>query len=192
MSIKYCYNISGEIMKKFFCILLSIVATVYSVCYASIGNFQGNDGALSKIGLRHPVLFALWGGITYIALAFNIAIGFRKTKYKFYIALLAVSLIGMLLTICFDFDYSKHTEYILHCAGSLSFSAIMGITVFLLFLLCKSYILSGFCAAILIIDLVLLIIYKETALIELLPIFSGYIMLCIHNTKKEKKAIEIK
>ena len=37
-----------------------------------------------------------------------------------------------------------------------------------------------------------LIIFKETAIIELTPIFAGYIMLGIHNTRRERKAVEIK
>lgn len=179
-------------MKKLFCLLTSIIAAVYSIGYASIGGFVGNSGALSKIGLEHPILFSVWGLLTYSALALNIVIGFRKTEYKFYIALLIISLIGMLLTIGFDFDYDKHNEYMLHCIGSLTFSAVTGITVFLLFLLSKSYTLTTVSGIILISDLILLIIFKETAIIELMPIFAGYIMLCIHNLKKEKEPVEIK
>ncbi|MCH5320794.1 MAG: hypothetical protein J1E36_03465 [Eubacterium sp.] len=178
-------------MKKVICLVSSCIAIIYSVIYSSLGGFSGNSGALSKIGLEHPLLFAVWGLLTYFALAFNIIVGYKKTRYRFYIPLLAVSLIGMILTICFDFDYDKYNEYILHCAGSLAFSAIMGITVFLLFLLRKSYVLATISGVILITDLVLLIIFKETAFIELMPIFAGYVMLCIHNLKKEKTLVEI-
>ena len=62
----------------------------------------------------------------------------------------------------------------------------MGITVFLLFLLSKSYILAAISGVVLIADLVLLLIFKETAIIELMPIFTGYILMSIHNFKKEK------
>ncbi len=179
-------------MKKFICPALSVIAAVYSVCYASLGGFKGNSSAMSKIGLEHPVLFAIWGILTFIALAVNIIIGYRKTKYKFHIALLILSLIGMALTLLCDFDYDKHVEYILHCAGSLTFSAIMGITVFLLFLLSRSYILAAISGVLLVADFILLIIYKETAFIELMPIFSGYILLYIHNMKKEKILVETK
>lgn len=179
-------------MKNIICVLSCIIATIYSVIYASLGTLSGNSGALSKIGLLHPVLFAIWGIITYFALAVNITIGYKKTKYRFYIPLLAVSLIGMLLTICFDFDYDKYNEYILHCVGSLTFSAITGVCVFLLFLLRKAYVLCAASGAILLTDLILLIIFKETAFIELMPIFAGYIMLCILNLNKEKSLVEIK
>lgn len=178
-------------MKKIICLVSSCIAIIYSVIYASLGGFSGNSGALSKIGLEHPVLFAVWGVLTYFTLSFNIIVGFKKTRYKFYIPLLAVTLIGIILTICFDFDYSKYNEYILHCAGSLTFSAIMGITVFLLFLMKKSYVMTVISGVILITDLILLIIFKETAFIELMPIFAGYIMLCVHNLKKEKVLVEI-
>lgn len=179
-------------MKKFICLFSCIVSGVYSVCYASLGGFCGNSGALSKIGLAHPVLFAVWGILTYFALALNIIIGFKRTKYKFYIALLVIALIGICLTVIFDFDYSKHNEYILHCVGSLTFSAVMGITVFLLFLVNKAYFFAVLSGLILITDLILLVIFKETALIELTPIFAGYIMLSIYNLKKENSPIGIK
>lgn len=179
-------------MKRIICIVTCLFAGIYSLGYASLGGFHSNSGALSKIGLEHPVLFAIWGLLTIIALTYNIIIAFMKTKYRFYIILLIISIAGMILTICFDFDYSKHTEYVLHCAGSLTFSAVMGITVFLLFLLSKNYMFTVISGAVLITDLILLIIFKETALIELMPILSGYIMLCIHNLKKENVKIEIK
>jgi hypothetical protein len=179
-------------MKKTICVASSIVAIIYSLFYASFGGFVGNSGALSKIGLTHPILFCIWGILTYFALSFNITVGFMRTKYKLLSLLLIVSLVGMILTLTCDFDYSKHTQYILHCIGSLGFSAVTGITVFLLFLLTKKYILTIVSGAILITDLVLLIIFKETAIIELMPIFAGYIMLCIHNLTKEKTLVEVK
>lgn len=179
-------------MKKFILVSLSLITTVYSLWYASLGGFAGNSGALSKIGLEHPILFAVWGILTYVTLAFGIIIGLKNVKYKLFIILLMIALIGMGLTLCFDFDYDKHTQYMLHCIGSLTFSAVMGITVFLLFLISKSYYLAAVSGIILITDVVFLIIFKETAVIELAPIFSGYIMLCIHNLRKEKEHIEIK
>ena len=179
-------------MKKFLCIILNFAAIVYSLIYGSLGGFSGNDGALSKIGLSHPVLFVIWGALTCGALFFNIALGFMKTKYKFYIILLAIAFVGMVLTVSCDFDYSKHTEYLLHCIGSLGFSIITGVTVFLLFLLKRNYIFTVITAVILVGDTVLLIIFKETALIELVPIIAGLIMLTADNLRKERRAVEIK
>lgn len=179
-------------MKKFLCIILSFAAIVYSLIYGSLGGFSGNDGALSKIGLSHPVLFVIWGALTCGALFFNIALGFMKTKYKFYIILLAIAFVGMVLTVSCDFDYSKHTEYLLHCIGSLGFSIVTGVTVFLLFLLKRNYIFTVITAVILVGDTVLLIIFKETALIELVPIIAGLIMLTADNLRKERRAVEIK
>lgn len=164
---------------------------VYSLWYASLGGFDGNNGALSKIGLEHPILFTLWGLLTYAALSFGIIAGLKKAKAKCFVLLLIIALIGMILTLCFDFDYDKHTQYMLHCIGSLTFSAVMGITVFLVFLLNKSYYLAAVSAIILVTDLILLIIFKETAFIELMPIFSGYIMLSIHSLREEKKYVAI-
>lgn len=179
-------------MKKIMCITLCIIAAVYSVWYASLGGFLGNEGALSKIGLDHPILFAIWGILTFAALGINIVIGFVETKYNFYIFLLVIAFIGMMLTLIFDFDYTKKPDYYLHCGGSLTFSVVMGITVFLLFLLKKRFVLVIITGSILFGDLMLLIIFKETAIIELLPIFSGYIMLCIHNFAERRKSELVK
>lgn len=178
-------------MKKVLCIIAPIFTVAYSLLYASLGGFSGNRSALSKIGLEHPLLFTIWGITTAFTLFSNIIIGFKRTKYKFYIALLSIAAIGMLLTLCFDFDYSKYAQYILHCVGSLTFSAVTGTTVFLLFLLTKNYPFAVISALILIADLILLLIFKETALIELMPIFAGYIMLSVHNLRKEKEKIEL-
>lgn len=173
-------------MKKVICLALCIISSIYSIWYASFGGFVGNDGALSKIGLEHPILFIIWGILTFIALSVNIIVGFMETKYTFYIYLLIVAFIGLALTLIFDFDYNKMPDYYLHCGGSLTFSAVMGIIVFLLFLLRKRYILTLASGAILFGDLMLLIIFKETAIIELFPIFSGYILLCVNNFVKRR------
>lgn len=189
MSIKYDII---NFMKKIFCLCLSFIAVAYSLFYASLGGFVGNDGALSKIGLTHPILFIIWGSVTCVALFFNLTVGYIKTKYKFYIPLLLIAFAGMVLTVTNDFDYSQKSEYILHCIGSLTFSVVMGITVFMLFLLSKDYILTAISGFILITDLIFLIIFKETAIIELAPIFAGCILLGIHNTRRERQTIEIK
>lgn len=173
-------------MRKIICVLLCVISAIYSLWYASLGGFIGNDGALSKIGLEHPVLFTIWGILTTIALVINITAGFVNTKYKFFIVLLIIAAIGMAMTLLFDFDYDIKPDYYLHCIGSLTFSAVMGITVLLLFFLTKSYILASLSSVILFADLMLLIIFKETAIIELAPIFAGYIMLSIHNTKDRR------
>lgn len=179
-------------MRRMIFLIISIAMTVYSLFYASLGGFAGNAGALSKIGLTHPLLFCTWGFCTFGVLAFGIILGFKKTKYKFYLILLIIALIGIILTVCFDFDYNKQTEYWLHCIGSLAFSASMGITVFLLLLLSKKYILTAICGVVLISDLVLLIIFKETAFIELYPIITGYILLNLNNYIKGRERLEIK
>lgn len=178
-------------MKKIISIISCLISAVYSICYAGLGGFAGNKGALSKIGLDHPVLFAIWGILTIIAIDSNVLIGFKKMKYKFQYILLGIAAIGMIMTLCFDFDYNQYNEYILHCIGSMTFSIITGISVFLLFLLSKNYLFTILSGGILIIDLILLIIFKETAIIELMPMFAGYIMLTIHNNK-EKEFVEVK
>lgn len=179
-------------VRKYIGTVLSFIAFAYTLWYMHFGVPYKNSGALSKIGLAHPVLFWIWGILTLFALSYNITVAYKKyTSAKVYIPLLCVSAIGMLLTLSFDFDYDKQPDYFLHCAGSLTFSAVMGVTVFLLFVLCfkKSKLFRMFTyltAAILIVDLIFLLVYKETALIEVLPIFAGYLLLGIVNFREEK------
>lgn len=187
-----CYNIFGDEMKKVIAIGLSLISFVYTLWYMSYGNPVLNSGALSKIGLKHHTEFVIWGVLTFVALSFNIIIAYRdKTKNKVYIPLLIIAGIGMALTLCFDFDYYKKPDYYFHCVGSLAFSVIMGITIFILFALLYykdmlykvfTYITTG----ILIIDLIFLLIFKETGLIEALPIFAGYLLLGFTNLRRDK------
>ncbi len=177
-------------MKKRICLLTVVIAVSITIYYLTFGGIRGNESALSTVGLEHPIWFAFWGISTYTALAFNIHTAFCKTKYKFYIILLIISAVGMVLTLSCDFDYDKYPQYLAHCIGSLAFSGVTGVSVFLAFLLNKKYILSAISALILITDLIMLLIFKETALIEIVPIFAGYIMLLINNLTLRKDKIE--
>ena len=173
-------------MRKAIGIITVITAVIITVYYLTICGIRGNESALSTVGLEHHTIFTLWGISTYIALATNISITFLKTKYKFYIMLLFLSAIGMVLTLTCDFDYNKYPQYL-----ALAFSVIMGINVFLSFFLTKKNLFALISAVILVLDLIMLIIFKETALIEIVPIFAGYIMLTINNLKEGKEKVGV-
>ena len=175
-------------MKKIILTSLSVAALFYTLWYMHFGSLIENSGALSTTGLSHPVAFTIWGVLTFTALYSNIlyAYGELPRKHKFQYVLCGVSAIGMVLTLACDFDYRKQTEYLLHCAGSLTFSVLTGICVFVLFLLNfkKSRMFSVFTyiiGAILIIDLIMLIIFQENALIETVPVLFALITLPIMN-----------
>lgn len=197
MSIKYGIIFFGENMRNVILSVCSAAVSAYTIWYMSFGDVTVNSGALSKIGLRHPVLFAVWGVLTYVLLYMLIHTAYRKyTDYKFYHWLMAASGVGMLLTLCCDFDYTKRLQWFLHCAGSLTFSAVTGITVFLFFLLCAKretffMVIACLVGAVLIGDTVFLIIFKETALIEAVPIFIGYIVLNLTLYKKEANVLAV-
>lgn len=195
MSIKYGIIFFGESMRNVILSACSAVVSAYTIWYMSLGDITANSGALSKIGLEHPVLFAVWGAATYALLYLLIHTAFKKyTDYKFYHWLMAVSGVGMILTLTCDFDYDKRLQWFLHCAGSLTFSAVTGITVFLFFLLCAKkdkifLVITFIVGAVLLGDTVFLIIFKETALIETVPIFVGYAVLNLTLYKKEAKVL---
>lgn len=175
-------------MKKIIYSLLSIISILLTLWLMHFGSLTENSGALSKTGLRHPILFAIWGIITYSALHLNIIYGLQKINKsnKIFYIFSAVAGIGIILTIFCDFDYSLRVQYYLHCAGSLAFSAVSGILVFILFLyqFYKGNIYKAFTfiiGIILVTDLILLIIFKENALIEAVPIIFGLIILPVFN-----------
>lgn len=180
---------------KIICILSSTLAVGWTIGYMQYGDPFENSGALSKIGLTHKAEFIIWGILTLFALCFNLVTAYRKyANVKFYIPMLGVASVGMILTLAFDFDYDEKIQYFLHCAGSLTFSVIMGIAVFLLFLFNykKGGIFKAFTyisGSILTVDLICLLIFKETAMIETVPIFAGYIMLGTVNLRREKVEI---
>ncbi len=179
-------------IKRYSPVLLSGIAVLYTLWYMHFDKPWTNAGAMSTIGLKHKTLFVIWGIITFTALSVNIVLSYQKhLKTKLYIPLLIISGIGMGLTLAFEFDYSKMPDYYFHSGGSLVFSVVTGTAIFLLFLLCykKNSVFKAFTylsAIILLGDLVFLIIFKETGLIETVPIFAGYVMLGITNTRRDK------
>ena len=175
-------------MKKVILISLPAAALIYTLWYMHFGSLTDNSGALSTTGLSHPVAFTIWGVLTFAALYSNIlyAYGELPRKHKFQYFLCGISAIGMALTLTCDFDYAKRTEFYIHCAGALTFSVLTGVCVFVLFLLNykKSWLFAVFTyiiGAILIVDLILLIIFNENALIETVPVIFALITLPIVN-----------
>ncbi len=174
-------------MKSILSCALSFAATCYTLWYMHFDRPWTNDGALSTIGLEHRGLFAVWGIITLSALGFALFIAYRSVKKtKLLIPLFLLSSLGMALTLIFRFQNGLKPDFYLHCAGSLTFSAVTGVAVFLIFIMKKRKSFAVITAAILIIDLIFLIICKETGLIETVPIFAGYILLGIENVRSER------
>lgn len=171
--------------------IMSFVTTVYTLWYMHYGTCYRNSGALSKIGLTHHTEFVIWGVLTMLTLSYGIIISYRKyTTTRVYIPMLIVSCVGMALTLAFRFDYDIMPDYYFHCVGSLAFSVLTGVNIFVLYLLNfkdKLFrIFTFITGAVLLIDFVLLLIFKETGLIEVVPIFVGYILLTITCTRRSR------
>ena len=171
-------------MKKAILIFLCVFAFIFTVWYMQFGGLTENSGALSKTGLIHPVYFSVWGISVFAAIYANLLFAYKSLLHKrrFQYILFSVSAIGMLLTLTCDFNYENKLQYILHCTGSLTFSVLTGVCVFMLFLLDyqKSRMFATFTYIIgllLITDLILLLIFQENALIEAVPILFALILL---------------
>lgn len=172
-------------MKKSIIIIISAAAFVYTIWYMHFGELTTIEGALSKTGIIHPFLFAIWGTLVYAALYLNIFYLYlllNKNWLKALIPLSAFGAIGMLLTLTCRFGKEFGFEYYLHCGGSLAFSIITSVIVFTLYLLNSKkhwlYKAATITTGILLItDLVFLIIYKQNALIEAVPILFALVIM---------------
>lgn len=174
-------------MKNIIALIMSAITAVYTLWYMHFEKPWTNGGALSTIGLEHRAAFTVWGILTFLTISALLIIGYKNTdKIRLALPLLCLAGIGMALTLIFKFKYGINPDYYLHCAGSLIFSAVTGAAVFLLFLLKRNYAFAGISALIMIADLICLIIFKETGLIEALPLFAGYILLNINNIRSER------
>lgn len=184
-------------MKKYFLIAVSFLAAIFTIWYMNFGSLTDNSGALSVTGLDHPVYFTIWGVLTFTGIYGNLLLSYKKLIPNIYFQYIffVLSAIGMFLTLICDFDYSIYIQYILHCIGSMLFSVSTGICVFLLFFLNykRNKLFSVFTyiiGSILIIDLILLLIFKENALIEAVPVLFALIILPVlnfSNVFKDKK-----
>ncbi|MDE6111543.1 MAG: hypothetical protein K2F65_06480 [Eubacterium sp.] len=175
-------------MKKYLFITVSILAVIFTIWYMHFGSLTENSGALSVTGLDHPVYFTIWGVLTFTGIYANLLLAYKKLlpKVHFQYIFFGLSAIGMLLTLSCDFDYSIYIQYVLHCFGSLLFSVSTATCVFLLFFLNakRNKVFTYFTwiiGTILIADLILLLIFKESALIEAVPVLFALIVLPILN-----------
>ncbi len=179
-------------MKKIWISLISLFYGGFTILYMQFADPYTNAGALSAIGLDHPVLFALWGTVTYGVLYLLLYTIYNRQKRRGLChGLLLPAGVGMALTVCCPFDFVRHTLWLLHCIGSLTFSVLSGIAIFLCFLFSFEkgrfwQYASVFWAALMIVDLILLLIYKETGLIEAVPVLIGVVLLNIAIYQKEK------
>lgn len=70
-------------MKKTLICTLSFAAAAYTVWFMHFGSLTENSGALSKTGLHHPILFAVWGTLTFFALFANGIYIYNRGSKKF-------------------------------------------------------------------------------------------------------------
>ena len=112
-------------MKKIWISLISALYCGFTLGYMHFADPRTNAGALSTIGLDHPVLFALWGAGTYGVLYLLLYTMYNKQKRRGLChGLLLPAGVGMALTVCCPFDFERHTLWLFPCsAGWRSFCA---------------------------------------------------------------------
>lgn len=167
---------------------LMLIALVYTYWYLSFSNPFKSYGALSIIGLTHPVLFAVWGLLTETALYINIELAYRKTGYRSKCGrlLLNLAVTSIFITIFVPFDFERIFQYIIHCYGAISFIIYNGAAMLVLFF--KYYrqkpffILACITAVVLLTTLLLFLIIGESGVLECAPMLLSFIILFIFNT----------
>lgn len=169
-------------------LLLMAIAAGYTCWYLSFSNPLKSEGALSIIGLSHPVLFALWGFFAECALYVNIEGAYRRTGYqnKWGRLLLNLAILSILITVFVPFDFQQMIQYIIHCYGAISFIVYNGVAMLILFFKFyrqKSFlIMACISTAILLITLLLFLIIGESGILETVPMLLCFLILCIVNT----------
>lgn len=170
---------------------LLIVSTVYTAWYMQLGSIFENSGALSTIGLEHRLLFAVWGVLAQGAMIVNIETMYRSAgiSLKFYKILLIASTVGIGMTLVFPFDYDLRAFYVLHCTGAFLFTGANSGAILAYFILRRKvhpafWVLFGLGCAVLAASLILLLITKETAFNETLPLFGAFALFAATNATK--------
>ena len=185
------YHMKNISVMRWCGILLLAVSCVYTIWYMQLGDIFKNSGALSTIGLDHPVLFAVWGILAQGAMLLNIGTMYKRAGIhkKFYKVLLALSTLGMAMTLLFPFDYDMRLYYFLHCTGAFLFTGTNGAAILIYFLLRRRehpafWALFGCGCAVLSASVILLLITKETAFNETLPQFGAFLLFAANNATK--------
>lgn len=172
-------------------IVLMGISCLYTIWYMQLGDIFENSGALSTIGLTHPVLFAIWGVLAQSAMLANICTMYMRAGIhkNFYKVLLILSTLGMGMTLLFPFDYDMRPYYFLHCTGAFLFTGANGCAILIYYLLRRKerpafWALFGCGCAVLAASLILLLITKETAFNETLPLFGAFVLFTATNATK--------
>ena len=184
---------------KILCILSMIISIVFTFWYMHFSNPLYYYGALSVIGLSHPVLFKIWGAFTEAAMIYNIIQMYYKYHYNNNWAkgLLFLGLTSIIITVNVPYVFDNTFKYITHCYGAVSFIIYNAAAMLIIFI--KHYKKSkGFKAmtiitfSILIIVLTLFIIIGESGILEVTPMILSFIIMLLINFTDICKIEEIK
>lgn len=177
-------------LNRWFGSFLMLLSAGYTYWYLGFSNPLESYGALSIIGLSHPILFLLWGVFTETALYINIEIAYRRAGYQNRWArwLLNLAVSSILITVFVPFDFQQIVQYVIHCYGAISFILYNGVAMLILFV--KFQRLRGYlamaCASgvILISTLVLFLTVGESGVLEATPMILSFLILSIVNNAK--------
>lgn len=168
-------------------LFLILIAIGYTLWYLSFSDPMKSYGALSYIGLKHPVLFAIWGLLAESALYLNIKNAYRQAGYnnKYGQWMLNLAITSMLITIMVPFDFDRMVQYIAHCYGAISFIIYNGVAMLILFFRFyqkKAYLLAGCASAVILLStLLLFLLIGESGVLETTPLFLSFLILTTVN-----------
>lgn len=172
------------------CVTLLFGCVGYTCWYLGFGDPTTASGALSTIGLRHPLLFSIWGVLTACALLLNIARMYWRFRYKnrYSIYLLGLGLVSMAITLLVPFNAHNMFQYLLHCYGAISYIIYNAVAMIILFV--KFYrkpsllFLAGLTTTVLLTTLGLFLVLGESGILEVVPMaFSFIVLLFVNETK---------
>lgn len=196
---KFCNVLFYMSSKKALTIGFLVLCVGYTAWYMMLSDPLEGYGALSYIGLEHPVLFSICGLLTEFALLLNVGKMFLKFGYrnKYATALLMLGILSMIITICVPFNYDNKFQFVVHCYGAISFIVYNGSSMIFFFIqnrkIKKLFLATAIViGAIMLITLVLFATIGESGALEVTPLIVSFAILFVANYTKMYEPLHVK
>lgn len=184
--------------KKVLTIGFLLACTAYTVWYMFLSDPLQSYGALSYIGLKHPILFSVWGFLVESALMLNIGRMFLKFNYRnsYALFLLLLGLVSIIITIWVPFNYNDKIKFFVHCYGAISFTIYHGVSMIFLFVqkrrIKKIFLPTAFIIGIIMLmTLGALIAFGESGILEVSPMLASFLILALVNYTKIFEPVKV-
>lgn len=182
---KFLKKLNDFSRNEIVCMVVLVTSLIYAMYYIDIQNPL--QYSLSEIGRSNWALFIVWSLLSGIAILLNVHRLYERTGYSSKIgkAFLYSGLVFLVLTFL-NMSKDPMYWYYIHVATAILFAvlAFASISLCLLYMAkkIKAYLyITVILFALILVDIVFLIIYKQMALFESIPLVLCYVILFFTN-----------